>query len=162
MKKIIIFGIMLLFLLLCVSCVSAKQSTQIDLKTNSFGYCCVATLKDSNGKPIPNQFIDIIIEKDNGHSKKITKKRLDQSGKGEFYLGNGEFTVKVTYNGNSKYESTKTSKHFSIHKSDGKSDYYYYDDHNWGDNLRMDEYIYDNYWDEEIYDDPLTYDGEGY
>ena len=39
--------------------------------------------------------------------------------------------------------------------------YNYYDDHNWGLNQEIDDYIEYNYWDEDIYDDPYTYDGEG-
>ena len=48
------------------------------------------------------------------------------------------------------------------HKILDSAIYNYYDHNNYGDNVRMDEYIYDNYWYEDIYDDPRTFDGEGY
>ena len=38
-------------------------------------------------------------------------------------------------------------------KSESIDPYTYYDNHNWGENSKVDEYIFDNYWYEEIYDE---------
>ena len=56
----------------------------------------------------------------------------------------------------------KTKKTKQITVKNTFNPYTYYDDHNWGLNQVIDDYIEDNYWDEEIYDDAATYDGEGY
>lgn len=37
-----------------------------------------------------------------------------------------------------------------------------YDHHNYGDSVKMDDYIHDSYWYADIYDDARNFDGEGY
>ena len=159
--KILLISILLVFIF-AISAVSAKEATHINLESDSFGSCVIVTLKDSNNNPIPSEFFDINITKNGKLIKKFKSQKTNKTGKNEFYLGNGEFKVDVIFKGNDKYSPSKTSKSFTIHKTDGKSMYYYYDENNYGDSLDMDEYISDSYWDEDIYDDPSTYDGEGY
>ena len=59
--------------------------------------------------------------------------------------------------GDSHYKKAKKTKNIDV-KSNFNA-YTYYDNHNWGLNQEIDDYIEYNYWDEEIYDDPYTYDG---
>ena len=57
----------------------------------------------------------------------------------------------INTNGKINYTITDSSGHYEWkYKSYSKF------------NQKMDDYIEDNYWDEEIYDDPSNYDGEGY
>lgn len=72
----------------------------------------------------------------------------------------GKYKVKVKFDGDSKYKSAKKTKSVLV-KTEKFDPYNYYDDHNWGLNQEIDDYIEYNYWDEDIYDDPYTYDGEG-
>ena len=72
----------------------------------------------------------------------------------------GKYKVYVKFYGDSKYKSVETTQNIIV-KTSKFDPYTYYDDHNWGLNQEIDDYIEYNYWDEEIYDDPYTYDGEG-
>ncbi|MBR5954016.1 MAG: hypothetical protein IK021_01085, partial [Methanobrevibacter sp.] len=72
----------------------------------------------------------------------------------------GKYKVKVKFYGDSKYQKAKKTKSIIV-KTSKFDPYTYYEDHNWGLNQEIDDYIEYNYWDEEIYDDPYTYDGEG-
>lgn len=75
----------------------------------------------------------------------------------------GHYNVKVKFDGDKKYKSASKSKDVNLKSvSSGFDAYNYYDDHNWGLDQQIDDYIEYNYWDEEIYDDAATYDGEGY
>ena len=69
----------------------------------------------------------------------------------------------TNFKGNDNYNPATLTKTITVTAGSGSSSAYsYYDSHSYGDSLRMDEYIYDNYWPEEIYDDPHNYDGEWY
>ncbi len=75
----------------------------------------------------------------------------------------GTYNVKVKFDGDSKYKSASKTKDVTVKSiRSGFDAYTYYDNHNWGLNQKINDYIEDNYWDEEIYDDAATYDGEGY
>lgn len=75
----------------------------------------------------------------------------------------GKYNVKVKFDGDKKYKSASKSKDVVVKTIESGFDAYtYYDNHNWGLNQKIDDYIEYNYWDEEIYDDASTYDGEGY
>lgn len=73
----------------------------------------------------------------------------------------GTYNVEVKFDGDSHYKPAKSTKIITISQGLSFDAYTYYDNHNWGLNQRIDDYIEDNYWDEEIYDDASTYDGEG-
>lgn len=92
-------------------------------------------------------------------------KSLNKTGQNIFFLGTnkGNYVINVEFKGNNNYNPSSLTKTISVTSgSGGNSIYNYYDHNNYGDNVRMDEYIYDNYWYEDIYDDPRTFDGEGY
>lgn len=75
----------------------------------------------------------------------------------------GTYFVSVKFYGDSRYNSASNSQYVTVKTiSSGFDAYNYYDDHNWGLNQQIDDYIEYNYWDEEIYDDASNYDGEGY
>lgn len=162
-RKILILFFLVLCSLLLMSPVVAKEKVKVKISTdNSF-----------NGKAY------ITIELVNSHGARIHSKGTihycvtDMDGNykwaykpypGKLYLDypSGKYKVKVKFDGDSKYKKAKKSKTVTVKNKGVFNAYTYYDNHNWGLNQRIDDYIDDNYWDEEIYDDPYTYDGEGY
>lgn len=166
MKKIILIFLCLLVFLVGMSFVSAKEDTHFEIEKDSSGYSAIVTLKDSNNNPIPNAKFTIKITKPNGAVRNMGTKSLNKSGQNIFFLGStkGDYVLHVEFKGNSNYNPCSFTKTISMTSGNNNrgSIYNYYDNHNYGDSLRMDEYIYDNYWDEEIYDNPRNYDGEGY
>lgn len=161
MKKVLCLCFILV-LVIGMSSVNARENTRIDLKIDSFGYCVIVTLLDSSNNTIANEHFDLNITKESGHVRQFHNQKLNKTGQDEFYLGNGEFKVDAKFEGNEKYSPSNVSRNFSIHKSDGNSIYDYYQYHDYGESVKMDDYMYDNFWYEEIYDDPYTFDGEGY
>lgn len=163
-KKILIILAIITVCMLLASPIFAKQNVNIKITTedqpfSNEGYI-VIKVTDSNGRNIGNNGkIKYTITDSNGHyewKSQSYKKQISVK------KPNGQYKVEVKYTGNSKYNSKTVTKTVTV-SSDGSLDpYTYYDHHNYGDNLRIDEYIYDNYWDEEIYDDASNYDGEGY
>lgn len=163
-KIIIILAIVGVSLLLLTGPVSAKEKVKIKISTdkwlNGKGIITIK-LVDKNGKEIKtNGKIKYTITDSNGNyewkSKSYNKGiRLKYSP--------GTYNVDVEFFGDSKYRSTSKSKYVTVEStSSGFDAYNYYDNHNWGLNQQIDDYIEYNYWDEEIYDDASNYDGEGY
>ncbi len=72
----------------------------------------------------------------------------------------GKYKVEVKFDGDSNYKSANKTKLVTV-KTVNFNPYTYYENNNWGLNQEIDDYIEYNYWDEDIYDDPATYDGEG-
>ena len=160
-KIIILLGIVCVCLLLTCP-VSAKEKVKIKISAND-GYAIKGgyvdiKLFDSHGRAVSSKgIIHYTITDQQGNYKweykpygKILSIRCDP----------GTYNVEVKFDGDSKYSSAQKIQDVTI---SGRSfnAYTYYDNHNWGLNQRVDDYIEDNYWDEEIYDDASTYDGEG-
>ena len=166
MKKIFLIILCLSLFLVCMSFVSAKEDTHFEIEKDSSGYSSIVSLKDSNNNPVPNVKFSIKITKPNGSVKKLSTKSLNKTGQNIFFLGTnkGNYAIHVEFKGNNNYNPTSLTKTISVTAGSGNTNsiYDYYDHHNYGENVRMDDYIYDNYWYEEIYDDPSTFDGECY
>lgn len=164
MNKIILIIFCLFIFLVGMSFVSAKEDTHFEIEKDSSGYSSLISLKDSSNNPIPKQKFKITITKPNGSHKTLSK-TLNQTGQNIFFLGTvkGNYVVSVEFRGNDNYNPSSLTKTISVTAGrGGNSIYDYYDHNNYGDSVKMDEYIYDNYWYEDIYDDPRTFDGEGY
>jgi len=165
MRNIFLILIVLCIFIFGMSFVSAKEDAHFEIDKDQSGYSAIITLKDSSNNPIPIVKFSISITKPNGAVRTLPTKTLNNTGQNIFFLGttNGNYVITVNLKGNDKYNPCSLTKTITV-TAGGRSNspYNYYDNHNYGDSLRMDEYIYDNYWDEEIYDDPRTYDGEWY
>ena len=164
MRNIFLILIVLCIFIFGMSFVSAKEDAHFEIDKDQSGYSVIITLKDSSNNPIPKVKFSISITKPNGAVRTLPTKTLNKTGQNIFFLGttNGNYVITVNFKGNDKYNPCSLTKTITVSKAKSNSPYSYYDNHNYGDSLRMDEYIYDNYWDEEIYDDPRTYDGEWY
>ena len=166
MKKIFLIILCLSLFLVGMNFVSAKEDTHFEIEKDSSGYSSIVSLKDSNNNPVPNVKFSIKITKPNGSVKKLSTKSLNKTGQNIFFLGTnkGNYAIHVEFKGNNNYNPTSLTKTISVTAGSGNTNsiYDYYDHHNYGENVRMDDYIYDNYWYEEIYDDPSTFDGECY
>ncbi len=164
MNKIFLLFLCLLIFIVGMSFVSAKEDTHFEIEKDSSGYSAIISLKDSNNNPVPNVKFSIKITKPNGSVRNMPSKSLNKNGQNTFYLGSnkGDYTVHVEFKGNNKYNPSSLTRTISVNGMSGNSMYDYYDHHNYGDSVVMDEYMYDNYWYEEIYDDPRTFDGEWY
>lgn len=164
-KKIItILAIAGICLILLTGPAFAKENVKVKITTdkwmNNKGVILIK-LVDSHGKEI----------KSNGKIK-YTITDSDGNYKWEYKAYNkgvrvkydaGHYNVEVKFDGDKKYNSAYESKDVTLQSVGSSFDAYnYYDDHNWGLNQEIDDYIEYNYWDEEIYDDASTYDGEGY
>ena len=153
-RKIIIILAIVAVCILIASPVFAKEKVKIkitdgDFVLNNKGYI-VIKLVDKNGREIKsNGMINYTITDMNGNYKWVYKSY--KSGIRVKY-DVGKYKVKVKFFGDSKYKKAKKTKYVTI-KSDFDP-YTYYDNHNWGLNQEIDDYIGDNYWNEEIYDDP--------
>lgn len=167
MKKriIIILAIVGICLLLLSGPVCAKESVNVKISTdkwmNNKGVIIIK-LVDSKGKEIKsNGKINYTITDSQGNYKWEYK---SYSGKGiRVKYDVGSYTVKVKFKGDSKYKSASATKYVTLTStSSGFDPYNYYENHHWGLNQQIDDYIEYNYWDEEIYDDASNYDGEGY
>lgn len=162
-RKIIIILIVLGTFLILLSPVSAKEKVNIKISTDKWlngKGVIIIKLVDSHGKEIRSKSkLHYTITDSNGNYKwayapysKLLRLKYDP----------GTYNVYVKFDGDSKYKSASKTKDVTVTTTKSSFDAYnYYDDHNWGLNQKMDDYIEYNYWDEEIYDDPATYDGEG-
>ncbi|MDO5859965.1 hypothetical protein [Methanobrevibacter sp.] len=162
-KKIIIILAILCLCFLLASPASAKEKSKVKISADDgfsiFGGYIEIKLVDSHGKDISSKgTIHYKITDENGYYKwaykpygKIVRLRYDP----------GTYNVEVKFDGDSHYKPAKSTKTITISQGLSFDAYTYYDNHNWGLNQRIDDYIEDNYWDEEIYDDASTYDGEG-
>lgn len=165
MNRMFFIFLCLVVFLVGMAFVSAKEDTHFEIEKDSSGYSSIVSLKDSNNNPVPNVKFSIKITKPNGSVRKLPTKSLNKTGQNIFFLGTnkGNYVINVEFKGNNNYNPSSLTKTISVTSgSGGNSIYNYYDHNNYGDNVRMDEYIYDNYWYEDIYDDPRTFDGEGY
>lgn len=158
-KKIIIFLVVLSAFLLLSNPVSAKKN--VDIKIESEGAFVLIKLVDSQGHNIKSTGkINYTITDQNGNYK---WKYISYSKLHAIKCDPGTYYVKVKFDGDSKYNSAEAGKTVTVSYAKSSFDpYTYYDNHNWGVNQKMDDYLEDNYWDEDLYDDPYTYDGEWY
>ena len=161
-KKIVIILIILGVCILIASPVAAKEKVKVKIKSDDCviknkGYI-VIKLVDKHGREIKsNGMVNYTITDKNGNYKWVYK----SYGSGiRVKYDVGKYKVKVKFFGDSYYGKAKKTKQITVKNT--FNPYTYYDDHNWGLNQVIDDYIEDNYWDEEIYDDAATYDGEGY
>ena len=161
-KIIIILAIVgLCFVLLTPTFAKEKVNVKIstDKWLNGKGVIIIK-LVDSHGRDIKSSGkLHYTITDSNGNYKwayapytKLLRLKYDP----------GHYNVKVKFEGDKKYKSASKTKDVTVKTtSSGFDAYTYYDNHNWGLNQQIDDYIEYNYWDEEIYDDAATYDGEG-
>lgn len=158
-KKIIIFMVVLSAFLLLTSPVSAKKN--VDIKIESAGAFVLIKLVDDQGHKIKsNGKIRYNITDQSGNYK---WKSLSYNKLHAIKCDPGKYFVKVKFDGDSKYNSAEAGKTVTVSYTKSSFDpYTYYDNNNWGLNQKMDDYLEYNYWDEEIYDNPYNYDGEGY
>ncbi len=161
-KKIVIILIILGVCILIASPVAAKEKVKVKIKSDDCviknkGYI-VIKLVDKNGREIKSSGkVNYTITDKNGNYKWVYK----SYGSGiRVKYDVGEYNVNVKFFGDSHYNKAEKTKQITVKNT--FNPYTYYDDHNWGLNQVIDDYIEDNYWDEEIYDDAATYDGEGY
>lgn len=161
-KKIIIILIIFGIALLVASPVAAKEKVKVKITTADYTLSNKGTiiikLVDSHGKAIKTDGKIYYKVTDSKGNYKWVKKNY----KNEIHLKYefGKYKVKVKFYGDSKYKKAEKTKTVTLKKI-LFDPYTYYDNHNWGLNQEIDDYIEYNYWDEEIYDDPYTYDGEG-
>lgn len=151
-RKIIIILLILGVCILIASPVVAKQKVKIKVSTDvcfdNQGYV-VVKLVDKNGREISTDgMVNLTVTDKNGNYKWIYKSY--NHGIREKYPV-GKYKVKVTFFGDSHYKKAKKTKNIKL-KNDFDA-YTYYEDHNYGLNQEMDDYLYDNYWYDEIYDD---------
>lgn len=155
----------LLIFIVGMSFVSAKEDTYFEIEKDSSGYSSIVSLKDVNNNPVPNVKFSIKITKPNGSVRNVGTKSLNRTGQNIFFLGTnkGDYVVNVEFKGNNNYNPSSLTKTITVTSGSGSPSIYdYYDHHNYGDSVKMDDYIYDNYWYEDIYDNPSNFDGEGY
>ena len=150
--------IILFALLLLSSPVSAKEN--VNIKINGEGAYIVIKLVNSNGKEIKSSgTIHYNVTDQNGNYKWAYKSYNKLHG---LKFSSGKYIVRVKFDGDSKYNSAQASKNIVLSYGQSSFDpYNYYDNHNWGLKQDIDDYLEYNYWGEDLYDDPYTYDGEG-
>ena len=158
-KKTIILLIFLFLFLLLSSPVSAKENVNIKIKSE--GAFIIIKLYDSHGKAINSKGrIHYNITDQYGNYKWAYKSYSKLHG---IKYDPGTYYVTVKFDGDSKYNSAEAASSIVVsYTKSSFNPYTYYDNNNWGVNQQMDDYLEYNYWDEELYDDPHTYDGEGY
>lgn len=159
-KNLIIILIILAIFLLAAAPAFAKEKVKVKISEDqgleNKGYI-VIKLVDSNNRPIKSKgTIHYNITDSHGNYKWAYK---SYSNGLRLKYDVGTYRVDVKFDGDSKYSSAKNTQYITVKSV---NPYTYYDNHNWGLNQEIDDYIEYNYWDEEIYDDPYTYDGEGY
>lgn len=112
---LLIIVVILLLTLITLMTNFGKESSEINIiskDTLKNGDTISITLKDSNGNPISDQKVDIIIE--NEKNQQVT---TDEMGNGVLQLNrisDGQYTVKVIYNGNDKYSKSETTQSLTI------------------------------------------------
>ena len=152
-RKIIIILAIIGICILLAGPVAAKQKVKVKISTDDCviknkGYIVIKLL-DKNKREIKSSgMINYTITDKNGNYKWVYK----SYGSGirvKYDVGN--YNVKVVFKGDSKYNGAKKIKEINL-ENDFDA-YTYYDNHNWGLNQEIDDYIGDNYWNEEIYDD---------
>lgn len=158
----------ILFLMIVVVCfvlagpVFAKEKVKVKISTDDYplnnkGFI-VINLVDGHGRDIKSKGTIHYNITDEFGNYRWAYKSYDGEIRLKYTVGN--YKVHVKFDGDSHYDSTKKIKSVTV-KTEKFNPYTYYDNHNWGLNQEIDDYIEYNYWDEDIYDDPTTYDGEG-
>jgi len=164
-KKIIIMLVIVsISLLLVTSPAFAKENVKVKISSDKWlngKGVIIIKLVDSHGKEINSKgTIHYTITDTNGNYQ-WAYKAYNKGLRLKYDPGN--YNVKVKFDGDKKYKSASKSKDVTVKTtSSGFDAYTYYDNHHWGLNQEIDDYIEYNYWDEEIYDDASNYDGEGY
>ena len=161
-KAIIIILAIIGICLVIASPAFAKEKVKVKITTeeyplNNKGWI-VIKLVDSKGRDINSKgTIHYRITDSQGNYQWAYK---PYNGEIRLKYDVGKYKVKVKFDGDSHYKKAKKTKQVTVRTSIFDP-YTYYDENNWGLDQEIDDYIEYNYWDEEIYDDPYTYDGEG-
>lgn len=163
-KIIIILAIVCVCFALLTGPAFAKENVNVKISTDKWldgKGVIIIKLVDSHGKEIKSSGKIKYTVTDSKGNYKWESKSYNKGIRVKYDAGN--YNVKVKFYGDSKYKSASKSKDVTVKSvSSGFDAYNYYDNHNWGLNQEIDDYIEYNYWDEEIYDDASNYDGEGY
>ncbi|WP_432645582.1 hypothetical protein [Methanobrevibacter sp.] len=142
--------------------VFAKEKVKVKITTDEYPInnkeYIVIKLVDSKGRDIKSGGIIHYNITDEFGNYKWRYEPYDGEIKLKYSVG--EYKVDVKFDGDSHYKPAKKTKSITV-ETTNFNPYTYYDNHNWGLNQEIDDYIEYSYWDEEIYDDPATYDGEG-
>ncbi|WP_462314964.1 hypothetical protein [Methanobrevibacter sp.] len=152
-KKIVIILAILAVCILLASPVAAKQKVKVKISTDDCitknkGYIVIKLLDKNNREIRSNGMIKYTVTDESGHYKWVSK----SYGSGirvKYDVGN--YNVNVEFKGDSKYKPAEKNEDITV--TNDFDAYTYYDNHNWGLNQEIDDYIGDNYWNEEIYDD---------
>ena len=162
-KKITIIIILIAVAILIASPAFAKEDVKVKITSqdsliNNHGYIIIKLVTKDGREIRSDGMVNYTIYDENGNYKWVYK----EYGSGiRVRYDVGHYKVNVKFFGDAVYSSAKKTKSIDVEK--GEFDpYTYYDNHNWGLNQEIDDYIEYNYWDEEIYDDASNYDGEGY
>lgn len=163
-KIIIILAIAGICLFLLTGPAFAKENVKIKISSDKWlngKGVIIIKLVDKNGREITSSgYINYTVTDSNGNY--VWKYKHYNNGIRIKYEP-GTYLVSVKFYGDSRYNSASNSKYVTVKATGyGFNGENYYEDNNWGLNQRADDYIDYNYWDEEIYDDPSNYDGEGY
>ena len=158
-RKVIVLFVLVSVCLLLSTPVFAKEKVKIKIGSDvDFGGYITIKLVDSHGKTIKSKgTIHYNITDRYGNYKWAYKPYSEIRLK----YDPGMYCVNVKFDGDSHYKSAEKTDIITVYSKNYFDPYTYYDDHNWGLDQQMDDYIEYNYWDEEIYDDASTYDGEG-
>jgi len=163
-KIIIMLAIVGVSLILLTSPAFAKENVKVKISSDKWlngKGVIIIKLVDSHGKEINSKgTIHYTITDSNGNYQ-WAYKAYNKGLRLKYDPGN--YNVQVKFDGDKKYKSVSSTKDVTVKTiGPGFDAYNYYDNHNWGLNQEIDDYIEYNYWDEEIYDDASNYDGEGY
>lgn len=152
-RKIIIILAVLFVCILIASPVCAKQKVKIKIKTDDSafdnkGYIVIKLVNKQGHEIKSNGMVNYTITDKNGNYKWVYK----SYGSGiRVKYDVGKYKVKVKFFGDSHYKKAKKTKNVNV--KNNFDPYTYYDDHHYGLNPEIDEYLFDNYWYDEIYDD---------
>ena len=152
-RKIIIILAILFVCILIASPVCAKQKVKIKIKTDGSafdnkGYIVIKIVNKQGNEIKSNGMVNYTITDKNGNYKWVYK----SYGSGIRVKYNvGKYKVKVKFFGDSHYKKAKKTKNIQV--KNNFDPYTYYDDHHYGLNPEIDEYLFDNYWYDELYDD---------
>ena len=117
MNKKIIFA--LLVLIIATSVVFAAEATKMEVTspdTLKNGDSFNLTLTTSNGSPVANQVVDIIVIAESGEKNHINF-TTDNSGKLGFGIAGvnpGKYTFNCTFNGTGDYETCNVAQKLTI------------------------------------------------
>lgn len=163
-KIIIIFAVVAVGMILLTGPAFAKEKVNVKISSDEWldgKGVIIIKLVDSHGKEIRSKGTIHYTITDFSGNYQWAYKAYDKGLRLKYEPG--QYNVKVKFDGDNHYSSASKTKDVSVNTiRSGFDPYTYYDNHNWGLNQEIDDYIEYNYWDEEIYDNPSNYDGEGY